>query len=88
LSINSPGVKDRHLCIPPPHSAFAPSYTGASARFIGTDFTFEDIEERVLDDFTYRLLDEIDTIEGHKTWKVEAIPVDSSRSNTNLSITG
>jgi hypothetical protein len=51
-----------------------------SARFIGTDFTFEDIEERVLDDFTYRLIGEAETIEGHKTWKVEATPVDSSRS--------
>ncbi len=51
-----------------------------SARFIGTDFTFEDIAEHVLDDFTYRLIGKAETIEGHKTWKVEAAPVDSSRS--------
>jgi hypothetical protein len=51
-----------------------------SARFIGTDFTFEDITERVLDDFNYRLIGEAETIEGHKTWKIEAIPSDPSRS--------
>ena len=51
-----------------------------SARFIGTDFTFEDIAERVLDDFRYRLLDDAETIEGHKTYKVEATPIDAARS--------
>jgi hypothetical protein len=51
-----------------------------SARFIGTDFTFEDIGERVLGDFTYRLIGEAETIEGHKTYKVEATPVDATRS--------
>lgn len=51
-----------------------------SARFIGTDFTYEDIGERVLDDFTYRLLGDTEVIDGHKTYKIEATPVDSSRS--------
>jgi hypothetical protein len=51
-----------------------------SARFIGTDFTFEDIAEPVMDDFTYRLLGPAETIEGQKTWKIEATPIDSSRS--------
>jgi hypothetical protein len=51
-----------------------------SARFIGTDFTFEDIGERVLDDFSYRLIDDTETMDGHKTYKVEATPLDASRS--------
>ncbi|HEY4380056.1 MAG TPA: outer membrane lipoprotein-sorting protein [Acidobacteriaceae bacterium] len=51
-----------------------------TARFIGTDFTFEDIGERVLDDFSYRLLGDTETMDGHKTYKVEATPEDSSRS--------
>jgi hypothetical protein len=34
----------------------------------------------MLDDFTYRLLGNAETIEGHKTYKVEATPVDSARS--------
>jgi hypothetical protein len=51
-----------------------------SARFIGTDFTFEDIGERTLENFTYRLIGDAETIEGHKTYKIEAVPVDASRS--------
>lgn len=51
-----------------------------SARFIGTDFTFEDIGERVLDDFNYKLIGEADSIDGHKTYKIEATPVEQGRS--------
>jgi hypothetical protein len=51
-----------------------------SARFIGTDFTFEDIGERVLDDFTYRLIGDTESIDGHKTYKVEAKPMEQGRS--------
>jgi hypothetical protein len=51
-----------------------------TARFLGTDFTFEDIGERVLDDFSYKLLGDAEVIDGKKTYKVEAVPVDASRS--------
>ena len=51
-----------------------------SARFIGTDFTFEDISERVLDDFNYKLMSEGELIDGHKTYKIEADPVAADRS--------
>ncbi len=51
-----------------------------SARFLGTDFTFEDVAERVLDDFSYRLIAGNESIDGHKTYKIEAVPVDPSRS--------
>jgi outer membrane lipoprotein-sorting protein len=51
-----------------------------TARFIGTDFTFEDIGERVLDDFNYSLLGDTETMDGHKTYKIEATPADASRS--------
>jgi hypothetical protein len=51
-----------------------------SARFIGTDFTYEDISERVLDDFTYKLIGDSETMEHRKTYKVQATPVDSQRS--------
>jgi hypothetical protein len=81
LSINQRGVKDRqYIYTPATQRVRSVVAQERSARFIGTDFTFEDIEERVLDDFTYRLLGETETIEGHKTWKVEAIPTDSSKS--------
>ena len=81
LSINRHGVTDRqYMYIPATKRVRAVAPQERSARFIGTDFTFEDIAERVLDDFNYRLLGEAETIEGHKTWKIEAIPADSSRS--------
>jgi hypothetical protein len=51
-----------------------------SARFIGSDFTYEDIAEHVLDDFTYPLLGDDEIIDGHKTYKVESTPVDPERS--------
>jgi len=51
-----------------------------SARFIGTDFTFEDIGERVLDAFNYKLIDDAESIDGHKTYKVEAAPVNQEMS--------
>jgi hypothetical protein len=51
-----------------------------SARFIGTDFTFEDIGERLPGDFSYRLISDAESVDGHKTYKVEAKPVDQGRS--------
>jgi hypothetical protein len=51
-----------------------------SARFIGTDFTFEDISQHVLGDFTYALIDSSEKIDGNKTCKIEATPVDAGRS--------
>jgi hypothetical protein len=46
-----------------------------SESFAGSDFSYEDIAERVLDDFRYRFLPEENTSEGHKTFKIEATPV-------------
>jgi hypothetical protein len=81
LSINRRGVNDRqYMYIPATRRVRPVAPQERAARFIGTDFTFEDIGERVLDDFTYKLLGEAETIEGHKTWKVEATPADPSRS--------
>jgi hypothetical protein len=51
-----------------------------SERFAGSDFTFEDIAEHVLDDFTYQLLPAEDIIENHKTFKIAATPVGPERS--------
>lgn len=51
-----------------------------SARFIGTDFTFEDIGEPVLESFFYRVIGDAEKLDGHKTYKIEAVPADASRS--------
>jgi hypothetical protein len=44
-----------------------------SARFFGTDFSFEDLEERDVDQFDYKLLGD-DTIDGAVCWKLESRP--------------
>ncbi len=43
-----------------------------STRFFGTDFSFEDLEERVAAQYEHTLLDE-ETIEGVAAWKIQAI---------------
>src|SRR5262249_59197394 len=49
-------------------------------RFLGTDFTNEDMAERVLDDYTYKLIGEGEVVEGDKTNKIEARPVSPDKS--------
>ena len=81
LSINRQGVNDRQfMYTPATHRVRGVAAQERSGRFIGSDFTYEDIAERVLDDFTYRLLGSEEIIDGHKTYKVEATPVDPGRS--------
>jgi hypothetical protein len=81
LSINQRGVNDRqYMYIPAQQRVRSVATQERSTRFIGTDFTFEDVGERILDDFNYRLLGDTEVMEGHKTDKIEATPVDPSRS--------
>ena len=44
-----------------------------SQRFFGTDFTFEDLEERDVDQYEYRMLGD-GTMEGAACWKIESRP--------------
>jgi len=81
LSINRQGVSDRQfLYTPATNRVRSVAAQDRSGRFIGSDFTYEDIAERVLDDFSYRLLGSDETIDGHKTYKVEAAPIAPGRS--------
>lgn len=81
LSINRQGVSDRQfIYTPATQRVRSVAAQDRSARFIGSDFTYEDIAERVLDDFTYLLLGSDETIDGHKTYKVEATPAAPGRS--------
>jgi len=50
-----------------------------STRFFGTDFSFEDLEERDVDQFDYKLLDD-ETIDGAPCWKIESKPKESKSS--------
>jgi len=44
-----------------------------STRFFGTDFSFEDLEERDVDQFDYKLLGE-EPLNGQACWKIESRP--------------
>ncbi len=55
-----------------------------SQRFFGTDFSFEDLEERDVDQYDYRMLGD-DTVEVTACWKIEARPKSSKSSQYTLS---
>ena len=44
-----------------------------STRFFGTDFSFEDLEERDVNQYSYRLIGE-ETIDGAPCWRIESTP--------------
>jgi outer membrane lipoprotein-sorting protein len=50
-----------------------------STRFFGTDFSFEDLEERDADQYTYTLEGE-DTIDGQACWKIASTPKETKSS--------
>jgi outer membrane lipoprotein-sorting protein len=56
-----------------------------STRFFGTDFSFEDLEERDVDQYDYRLLGE-ETVDGAICWRLESTPKQSKSSQYTRSI--
>ena len=50
-----------------------------STRFFGTDFSFEDLEERDVNQYDYRLTGE-EAIDGAPCWRIEARPRQSKTS--------
>jgi hypothetical protein len=56
-----------------------------STRFFGTDFSFEDLEERDVDQYVYALLGE-EAIDGAPCWKIESTPKETKSSQYSRSI--
>ena len=56
-----------------------------STRFFGTDFSFEDLEERDVDQFDYTLLGD-DTVDGAATWKIQSTPKQTKSSQYSKSV--
>jgi hypothetical protein len=56
-----------------------------STRFFGTDFSFEDLEERDVDQFNYKLLGD-DNVDGAASWKIESKPKESKSSQYTSSL--
>ena len=50
-----------------------------STRFFGTDFSFEDLEERDVDQYDYRLLAD-EAIDGTDCWHIESVPLRTKTS--------
>jgi hypothetical protein len=50
-----------------------------STRFFGTDFSFEDLEERDVNQFDYKILG-VEAIDGAPCWKIESKPKESKSS--------
>ena len=56
-----------------------------STRFFGTDFSFEDLEERDVNQFDYKMAGEAD-IDGAPCWKIESRPRESKSSQYTMSV--
>lgn len=56
-----------------------------STRFFGTDFSFEDLEERDVNQFDYKLQGE-ESIAGAACWKIESRPKQSKSSQYTVSV--
>jgi hypothetical protein len=56
-----------------------------STRFFGTDFSFEDLEERDVDQFDYRMLGD-EPLEGTACWMIESIPKQTKSSQYSKSV--
>jgi hypothetical protein len=56
-----------------------------STRFFGTDFSFEDLEERDVDQYDYRMLGE-ETMAGVACWRIESKPASTKVSQYTRSL--
>jgi len=56
-----------------------------STRFFGTDFSFEDLEERDVSQFDYRLRGD-ETVDGAACWRIESTPKESKSSQYTRSL--
>lgn len=61
------------------------AFQDRSTRFFGTDFSFEDLEERDVDQYDYRILGE-EAVEGAACWKIESKPKKTKSSQYSHSI--
>lgn len=79
LVVNHPDrASDQWMWIPEHGRDRRVALQDRSTRFFGTDFTFEDLEERDVDQYTYRMLGE-ETVGGTAAWKIESKPKKSSQ---------
>jgi hypothetical protein len=56
-----------------------------STRFFGTDFSFEDLEERDVDQYEYKMVGD-DNVDGASCWKIESKPKQAKSSQYTSSL--
>jgi hypothetical protein len=80
LVVNHPDrASDQWMYIPEIGRERRVALQDRSTRFFGTDFTFEDLEERDVSQYEYKLIAE-ESIEGAPCWKIESRPVKGKSS--------
>ncbi len=65
---------DQWLYLPDLHKTKRIATSDKSSAFMGSDFSYADMTDRVLDEWTYTLLKE-GAINGDKIWLIQALPV-------------
>ena len=86
LVINHPDrASDQWMWIPAEERDRRIALQDRSTRFFGTDFSFEDLEERDVNQYDYKLLGS-EIVDGADCWKIEARPRETKRSQYTSSI--
>ena len=80
LIVNHPDrASDQWMWTPALHRDRRIALQDRSTRFFGTDFSFEDLEERDVDQFDYTILGD-EAVDGAMCWKIKSIPRQSKSS--------
>ncbi|WP_321532605.1 outer membrane lipoprotein-sorting protein [uncultured Desulfuromonas sp.] len=66
---------DKWLYLPALKKERRISGSGKNDYFMGSDFTYDDMGDRNVDEDTHTLLGE-ETVQGHDCWKIESVPID------------
>ncbi len=86
LIVNHPDrASDQWMWIPALQRDRRIALQDRSTRFFGTDFSFEDLEERDVNQYNYRLLGE-EAIDGVVSWKIESVPSEKKTSQYTRSV--
>ena len=86
LIVNHPNkASDQWMCTPAIERDRRIALQDRSTRFFGTDFSFEDLEEKDVDQYDYRLLGD-EAIDGAACWKIQFTPKQAKSSQYNKAI--
>jgi hypothetical protein len=86
LVVNHPDrASDQWMWIPAQERDRRIALQDRSTRFFGTDFSFEDLEERDVDQYDYKLSGD-DTLENVACWKIVSRPKESKTSQYTWSL--